>query len=92
VRAGRFGSFPASCVPVELVAVNCPGSCGVFRSGKDRRLPKQYPSEVRQRAGRQVMGQREQYETAYEAIRARTRPSRVGLGSNGQRETSTLRV
>ena len=33
-------------------------------------MPKQYPSEVRQRAVRLVMEQREQYETEYDAIRS----------------------
>ncbi len=42
-------------------------------------MPKQYPSEVRQRAVRLVMEHRDQYETEYEAIRSIA--VKLGIGS-----------
>jgi transposase len=42
-------------------------------------MPKQYPSEVGQRAVRLVVEQREQYETEYEAIRSVA--AKLGIGS-----------
>ncbi len=41
-------------------------------------MPKQYPNEVRQRAVRLVIEQRDQYESEYEAIRAIA--AKLGIG------------
>ena len=41
--------------------------------------PKQYPTELRQRAVRLVMEQREQYQTEYEAIRSIA--AKLGIGT-----------
>jgi transposase len=47
-------------------------------------MPKQYPSEVRQRAVRLVMEHREQYETEYAAIRAIG--AKLGVGAETLRK------
>jgi transposase len=67
----RGRGLPGFVVYLLLQALlNRPGPSGDFRSWKDRLLPRQYPAELRQRAVRLVMEQRDQYQAEFEAIRS----------------------